>query len=506
LLALPVGVLLGACGFSDRNFDDAEFARLSAGGGAQAGSSVGGAGSGAGGSSEGGAGSGGKSGEAGNGGSSAGAGGNAAGKGGAGTGGAGQSGEGGGGTSGEGGAGASGEGGAGSSGEGGGGTSGEGGAGTGGAGTGGAGQGGAGQGGAGTGGTSGTGGSGGAPCLHDECTIGDKLTLSCSSCAETVCTAFPACCNSAWGSGCVAQAKTLCGACGGGTGGAGAGGAAGTGGAGTGGAGTGGAGQGGAGQGGAGQGGTTGGSGGTTAGTGGTGGAGTGGTGGTGGSGTTCGIGAPGADCLSTCDCGSSQLCNKPVFTAPGKSVCSKAGVGAKALGVSCLKNTECVSGYCDIFSFTCTEFCKTDADCASGTTACYQALYVAQTSGWSPNICLLSCDRNEDCPPNSGGTPICFLSSNLDGDYTSGACTWVGVSKAQNPAVIATFGQEPYDSTTQFCETGFSLSLKNPVKDICSKGCITDADCAAPYPKCAIITATNPSGVGFQNIKSCSP
>jgi hypothetical protein len=322
-----------------------------------------------------------------------------------------------------------------------------------------------------------------------------------------VCTDFPACCNSAWSSGCVAQAKTLCGACGAqggaGQGGAGAGGA-GQGGGGTGGAGTGGGGTGGGGTGGGGTGGGgTGGAGASGKGGGGTGGGGAGG-GGTGGT-TTCGIGAPGADCTSTCDCSSSQLCNKPVFAAPGKSVCSKPGVGTKLEGVSCIKNTECASGYCDTFAGTCTEFCKTDNDCAGAGTSCFEALYIAQTQGWRPNVCLLNCDRNEDCPANTGGTPICFLLSNIDADYTAGACTWIGVSPAQNP-IIKTFGQEPFDINTDFCDTGFILTIGAQMKDICSKGCSTNADCAAPYATCGIINATNPSGVGSQNIKACVP
>ena len=255
-------------------------------------------------------------------------------------------------------------------------------------------------------------------------------------------------------------------------------------------AGSGNAGSGNAGSGNAGSGGT--------AGTGGTGG--NAGTGGTGGSGPMCGIGAPGATCTSTCDCGvvqgSLQFCNKPSFADPGKALCSKAGVGSKIEGDSCVKNTDCASGYCDVFAATCTEFCKTDDDCGGGT-LCLQSLYIAQTTGWTPNLCLVNCLRNEDCPANTGGTSICFLSQDSTGTATLSACTWVGVTESQNPN-IKTFGEEPF-LDTDFCDTGYSLLVGAQQKPICSRGCITNADCAAPYPNCGIVT-------GLTKFKACVP
>jgi len=73
------------------------------------------------------------------------------------------------------------------------------------------------------GGTGGTGGTGGGTCVHDECTTGDALDSSCSTCAAMVCTDDPYCCNNSWNSYCVDGAKSLCGMCGG-TGGSGGGG------------------------------------------------------------------------------------------------------------------------------------------------------------------------------------------------------------------------------------------------------------------------------------------
>ncbi len=68
--------------------------------------------------------------------------------------------------------------------------------------------------------SSGGGGSGGAVC-HSECSEGDALDASCSSCASTVCAADSYCCNNSWDNVCVNEAEQMCGiSCGGGGGGA----------------------------------------------------------------------------------------------------------------------------------------------------------------------------------------------------------------------------------------------------------------------------------------------
>ena len=68
----------------------------------------------------------------------------------------------------------------------------------------------------GTGGTSGTGGTGGgsSTCAHDECTTGDALDATCSSCVASVCANDPYCCDTNWNSFCVDGARDLCGLCG----------------------------------------------------------------------------------------------------------------------------------------------------------------------------------------------------------------------------------------------------------------------------------------------------
>lgn len=58
---------------------------------------------------------------------------------------------------------------------------------------------------------------GGAACAHDVCSTGAKLASSCDSCVATVCAADAYCCTKGWNTRCVAEAKTACGACAGGT-------------------------------------------------------------------------------------------------------------------------------------------------------------------------------------------------------------------------------------------------------------------------------------------------
>jgi hypothetical protein len=55
-------------------------------------------------------------------------------------------------------------------------------------------------------------GGGTSSCAHSECTAGDGLDPSCSSCADAVCAADPYCCNTEWDSVCVNAVPTHCGA------------------------------------------------------------------------------------------------------------------------------------------------------------------------------------------------------------------------------------------------------------------------------------------------------
>lgn len=54
-------------------------------------------------------------------------------------------------------------------------------------------------------------------CVHSECIAGMKLTTTCSSCAQKVCSTDSYCCNVSWDSLCVSEAKSMCSSCGGAT-------------------------------------------------------------------------------------------------------------------------------------------------------------------------------------------------------------------------------------------------------------------------------------------------
>ena len=50
----------------------------------------------------------------------------------------------------------------------------------------------------------------GNSCSHATCAAGSALVSGCSSCATTVCSADPYCCQVAWDETCVGEAKSLC--------------------------------------------------------------------------------------------------------------------------------------------------------------------------------------------------------------------------------------------------------------------------------------------------------
>jgi len=56
-----------------------------------------------------------------------------------------------------------------------------------------------------------SGGGGGGACSHNECDTGAGLVQTCSSCADTVCSADSYCCDTAWDATCVMQAADWCG-------------------------------------------------------------------------------------------------------------------------------------------------------------------------------------------------------------------------------------------------------------------------------------------------------
>jgi hypothetical protein len=65
-----------------------------------------------------------------------------------------------------------------------------------------------------------SGGGGGGACVHSECDEGVGLNQNCSSCADTVCSTDPYCCDNDWDDVCVQQAEDWCGlSCGTGGGG-----------------------------------------------------------------------------------------------------------------------------------------------------------------------------------------------------------------------------------------------------------------------------------------------
>jgi hypothetical protein len=172
-----------------------------------------------------------------------------------------------------------------------------------------------------------------------------------------------------------------------------------------------------------------------------------------------------------------------------------------------CSSNGTCQSGYCDIVNRACTVFCSDDSQCGAGN-ICGETLYLSQEDEWLPNTCLKPCQRNADCPVNPGvnqGSPICFLTNHIIGDYVTGACQWVGLTKAQLPNVIRTFGDPDFDPQQHFCDSGYSLVLNPSQENICSRGCITNDDCAPPYPTCGNLNATNPSMIGSTPLKACT-
>jgi hypothetical protein len=54
-------------------------------------------------------------------------------------------------------------------------------------------------------------GNGPSNCVHSECSSGDKLNASCSTCATAVCNADPYCCDTQWDSQCVNEVAQYCG-------------------------------------------------------------------------------------------------------------------------------------------------------------------------------------------------------------------------------------------------------------------------------------------------------
>ena len=56
----------------------------------------------------------------------------------------------------------------------------------------------------------GGGGGGGGSCAHGVCSSGAKLSTSCGTCADDVCSADPYCCSVAWDKICVSEVNSYC--------------------------------------------------------------------------------------------------------------------------------------------------------------------------------------------------------------------------------------------------------------------------------------------------------
>src|SRR5262249_3686505 len=48
-------------------------------------------------------------------------------------------------------------------------------------------------------------------CAHDPCATGTKLTSSCNSCVQKICSSDSFCCNNKWDQQCVNEVASICG-------------------------------------------------------------------------------------------------------------------------------------------------------------------------------------------------------------------------------------------------------------------------------------------------------
>ncbi len=227
--------------------------------------------------------------------------------------------------------------------------------------------------------------------------------------------------------------------------------------------------------------GTTGGSAGTTGGSAGTGG---------------CGTGSPGANCKSSCDCSSGQICNTPPLSASQKTAtCNTGQTGGLDVGQTCAKNADCKSLFCDTYMDTCSLFCASDSDCG-GSNRCAQNPY---GSDFTLGECLRSCTRNSDCPAPNGGksAPLCMVLDNADAKTLSTVCNWLGDPGGDNKTFNEVVG------TNQGCDSG--LTVTSGTTKYCTRMCVNNADCGGILVTCKSLPVPN-SGGTTTNISACTP
>jgi Cys-rich repeat protein len=112
--------------------------------------------------------------------------------------------------------------------------------------------------------------------------------------------------------------------------------------------------------------------------------------------------------CRHDSDCPSGQVCKTPIT---GKNSCEASDdVGAKALGESCDRDSECLSNKCE--SDECV--CNSDSDCPSGQ-ECYRP--ITEKNDCRPVGLTLgaSCQRNSQCRSNKCEQDECVCRTNDD-------------------------------------------------------------------------------------------
>lgn len=221
-------------------------------------------------------------------------------------------------------------------------------------------------------------------------------------------------------------------------------------------------------------------------------------SGGAGGGGGAGGVGGGNrAACLGATDCADGQMCSYIDLGAVGGTPtagCADLLDGAAELGSPCNSNDGCESTYCYAYARTCSTACTAASDCGLGT--------VCVDVRKPISLCLRLCERNDDCPPNTGGPGICMLHDDSRADTRRLACDWLGVTPAQNPRV-RTFGQSV--SSDEVCETQLQPSTQDG-KVWCTRACRSASDCASPFPLCKSVMIASPSGAGASLLVSmCS-
>lgn len=179
---------------------------------------------------------------------------------------------------------------------------------------------------------------------------------------------------------------------------------------------------------------------------------------------------AGGRACTTSSACPSRAACNQASTTGTQGNPLTSCGptneTGAE-LGQACASSTTCRSNNCDSSITQCTLFCLEDNECTGGT-SCQRS-----TSTAGANQCIRPCRTNADCTDLPSAT-TCVARASRDFSKLVSGC---GGARGTTP-----FGQPP--TSTNPCDSGvFSSSpTRSP---ICTRLCLTNADCGAPLPTC---------------------